>query len=89
MNSDLKKVISIKGNEKKEILVRTRSSKGMLASMLEVPNDLWVEKKSLLEKDKLVFKLNKNYNKKGSLVYSFSHFNLHAEVFYSKIKKNI
>ena len=75
-------------NEKKEILVRTRSSKGMLASMLEVPNDLWVEKKSLLEKDKLVFKLNKNYNKKGSLVYSLSHFNLHAEVFYSKIKKN-
>ena len=26
-------------NEKKEILVRTRPSKGMLASMLEVPND--------------------------------------------------
>ena len=35
-------------NEKKEILVRTRSSKGMLASMLEVPNDVWVKNKKLL-----------------------------------------
>ena len=32
-------------NEKEEILVRTRSARGMLASMLEVPNDAWVEKK--------------------------------------------
>ena len=31
-------------NEKNEILVRTRSSKGMLASMLEVPNDNWEQK---------------------------------------------
>ena len=75
-------------NERKEILVRTRSSKGMLASMLEVPNDLWVEKKSLLEKDEVMDKLGKSYAKKGSFVYPFSHFNLHTEVFYMKIKKN-
>ena len=35
-------------NEKSEILVRKRSSRGMLASMLEIPNDDWVEKKSKL-----------------------------------------
>ena len=35
-------------NEKNEILVRKRSSKGMLASMLEVPNDNWVQNKNKL-----------------------------------------
>lgn len=75
-------------NENNEILVRTRSSKGMLASMLEVPNDLWVEKKILLEKDAEVEKLNKNFHNKGSLVYPFSHFNLNVEIFYIQVKKN-
>ena len=75
-------------NENNEILVRTRSPKGMLASMLEVPNDLWVEKKSLLQNDKVVKILNSNFDSKGSIIYSFSHFNLHAEVYYKQIKKN-
>ena len=74
-------------NEKKEILVRTRSPKGMLGSMLEVPNDIWVEKKSLLKKDSLVGSKEKYLVNKGNLIYSFSHFNLHLEVFYKKIKK--
>tara|TARA_Y100000741_G_scaffold255363_1_gene196819 strand:+ start:88 stop:1128 length:1041 start_codon:yes stop_codon:yes gene_type:complete len=75
-------------NENNEILVRTRSPKGMLASMLEVPNDLWVEKKSLLQNDEVVKILNSNFDSKGSIIYSFSHFNLHAEVYYKQIKKN-
>jgi len=76
-------------NEKKEILVRTRSSRGMLASMLEVPNDAWVEKKSLLKKDNLVKKINKNFIRKGKISYSFSHFDLNTDIFYLKvIRKN-
>ena len=74
-------------NEKKEILVRIRSSKGMLASMLEVPNDNWEEKKILLTKDKLIKKIKLKFKKKGSLSYSFSHFNLSAEIFYAEINK--
>ena len=75
-------------NEKKEILVRTRPARGMLASMLEVPNDVWVEKKSLLQKDNLVKKIDKNFVRKGDLSYSFSHFDLNTEIFYLKVMKN-
>ena len=75
-------------NEKEEILVRIRPSQGMLASMLEVPNDEWVEKKNLLKKNLLINKIKK-FNKKRSLVYSFSHFDLDTEIFYLRIlKKN-
>ena len=75
-------------NEKEEILVRTRPSKGMLASMLEVPNDEWVERKNLLKKNLLINKIKK-FNKKRSLVYSFSHFDLDTEIFSLRIlKKN-
>ena len=76
-------------NEKEEILVRIRPSQGMLASMLEVPNDEWVEKKNLLKKNLLINKINQKFNKKGSLVYSFSHFDLDTEIFSLRIlKKN-
>ncbi len=75
-------------NENSEILVRKRSSKGMLASMLEVPNDEWVEKKSLLKKDNLVKKIDKVFEKKGNLSYSFSHFDLSTEIYYLKVTKN-
>ncbi len=74
-------------NEKKEILVRTRPARGMLASMLEVPNDVWVEKKSLLQKDNLVKKIDKNFVRKGDLSYSFSHFDLNTEIFYLDVMK--
>ena len=74
-------------NEKNEILVRTRPSKGMLASMLEVPNDNWEEKKIRLTKDKFIKKINLKFKKKGSLLYPFSHFNLSAEIFYAEINK--
>ncbi len=75
-------------NEQNEILVRKRPSNGMLASMLEVPNDLWVAKKNLLKKDLLIKQINCKFCKKGSLVYSFSHFDLDTQIFYLKIFKN-
>ena len=74
-------------NEKNEILVRKRASKGMLASMLEVPNDDWVEKKSLLRRDVIVNEIQKKLIRKGDLRYSFSHFDLYVEIFYKKIRK--
>ena len=74
-------------NEKNEILVRKRASKGMLASMLEVPNDDWVEKKSLLQRDVIVNEIQKKLIRKGDLRYSFSHFDLYVEIFYKKIRK--
>ena len=40
-------------NERKEILVRRRLPYGMLQSMLEVPNDKWVENKEMLTKGNL------------------------------------
>lgn len=76
-------------NEKNEILVRKRSSKGMLASMLEVPNDNWVLNKNKLSQDKIVHKIKTKMYSKGSILYSFSHFDLQTEVFFTKVKKNI
>jgi A/G-specific adenine glycosylase len=75
-------------NEKNEILVRIRSNEGMLASMLEVPNDKWEAKKNLLIKDVLIKKIDQKFKKKGSLLYPFSHFNLSAEIFYGQIKRS-
>ncbi len=75
-------------NEKNEILVRKRSSKGMLASMLEVPNDNWVIDKKKLVHDNIVHKVRRNIKFKGLIEYSFSHFNLETQVFYAHVKKN-
>ena len=76
-------------NEKNEILVRKRSSKGMLASILEVPNDNWVINKKSLVQDKIVLKIKDKMQSKGSVEYSFSHFDLETEVFFTKVKKKI
>ena len=75
-------------NENNEILVRRRSSKGMLASMLEIPNDKWVIDKNKLVYDKIVQNLKKKIQYKGSIEYSFSHFDLETEVFFANVKKN-
>ena len=74
-------------NEKNEIIVRQRSSKGMLASMLEIPNDNWVISKDKLVHDKITHKVKKKMLSKGLIEYSFSHFNLETEVFYITVKK--
>ena len=74
-------------NENNEILVRRRSSKGMLASMLEIPNDKWVIDKNKLVYDKIVQNLKKKIQYKGSIEYSFSHFDLETEVFFLKVNK--
>ncbi len=75
-------------NEQDEILVRNRPSKGMLASMLEVPNDNWVENKKLLSHDELISKIKTKLKHKGSIEYSFSHFDLETEIYFGNIKKN-
>jgi len=75
-------------NEQDEILVRNRPSKGMLASMLEVPNDNWVENKKLLSHDELISKLKTKLKHKGSIEYSFSHFDLETDIYFGNIKKN-
>ena len=76
-------------NERNEIMVRKRSSKGMLASMLEVPNDKWVLNKKNLQKDEIILKIKGKMKSKGLIDYSFSHFDLETEVFLIRIKKNI
>ena len=76
-------------NEKNEILVRKRNSVGMLASMLEVPNDNWVLSKKNLVKDKLAHKLKNKFISKGSIKYSFTHFDLETEVFFTKVNKSL
>ena len=75
-------------NEQDEILVRNRPSKGMLASMLEVPNDNWVKNKKFLFHDEIITKLNTKLKHKGSIEYSFSHFDLETEIYIGNIKKN-
>ncbi len=75
-------------NEKNEILVRNRPEKGMLASMLEVPNDDWVKDKKLLTADQMVKSLKTKLKPKGLFEYSFSHFDLETEIFYGNIKKS-
>ena len=76
-------------NEKNEILVRKRTSKGMLASMLEIPNDKWVFNKKNLIHDKIILKVKNQLESKGIIEYPFSHFNLVTEVFFINVKKNI
>ena len=60
----------------------------MLQSMIEVPNDLWVENKKNLIRDSLIklfsIKLLK-FRKK--IIYSFSHFDLYIEIYYTKVRK--
>ena len=60
----------------------------MLASMLEVPNDDWKNKKSLLKKDDVIKKIKKRFIKKGLIKYSFSHFDLYSDIYFTRIKKN-
>ena len=60
----------------------------MLASMLEVPNDLWVLDKKNLKHDIIINKLKDKIFSKGTVQYSFSHLDLETEVFFIKVKKN-
>tara|TARA_B100001123_G_C15120825_1_gene951275 strand:- start:58 stop:1098 length:1041 start_codon:yes stop_codon:yes gene_type:complete len=74
-------------NEKKEIMVRKRSAKGMLPLMFEVPNDNWVINKRKLVRDNIVLKIKNKMQFKGLVNYSFSHFDLETEVFFLKVNK--
>lgn len=74
-------------NHSNEILVRRRSPKGMLPSMVEIPNDKWVTRKKLLKKDNAANFFKNKLNHRGSLLYSFSHFNLEVDIFLIKSSK--
>ena len=75
-------------NEYKEVLVRRRSSSGMLPSMLEIPNDNWATNEKLLRKDRAVKLASKKFSKViDKLNYSFSHFDLMVKIFYTSIRK--
>ena len=56
--------------------------------MLEIPNDEWVYQKKQLIQDNLIKLITKKLLKLNeNLIYSFSHFNLEVEIFFTKIKK--
>jgi len=74
-------------SNKKEILIRKRNSVGMLASLLEVPNDIWVTREKLLSEDSVLDNFKNKKYKSGSIQYSFSHFILKTEIFIMKVKK--
>ena len=75
-------------NEVNEVLVRRRSAKGMLPSMIEVPTSDWLENKIKNKKDVFeIFISRKFYKINNKLIYPFSHFDLYVEIFYIKIKK--
>ena len=74
-------------NGSEEILVRRRAPKGMLPSMLEVPNDKWVATKKLLAKDSSISLFKKKLTKSKSIIYSFSHFDLEIDIYLTRERK--
>ena len=70
-----------------EILVRRRDPKGMLPSMLEVPNDKWVAEKKLLVRDSSVSLFQKKFTRCKPIIYSFSHFDLAIDIYFTKERK--
>ena len=46
------------------------------------------QKKSLLKKDDAIKKIKQRFIKKGSIKYSFSHFDLYSDIYFTLIKKN-
>ena len=74
-------------NNRNEILVNRRKSSGMLPSMLEVPNDQWVNKKKLLERNAIYEKVGNKFKYKGTFTYSFSHFGLEIDIYKAKVMK--
>ena len=75
-------------NEFSEILVRRRPAEGMLQSMIEVPNDLWVKDRKKLTRINLIKSFSiKLFKLKNKIIYSFSHFNLDIEVYFANVKK--
>ena len=48
-----------------------------------------LKKKNLLKKDVLIKKINQKFQRKETLLYSFSHFDLNTDIFYLKVlRKN-
>ncbi len=75
-------------NKKNEIFLKRRSSKGMLPTMLEVPNGKWLRSsinKNYINRNK---PLNIIFKKlESSVNYSFSHFDLNIKIYFAKSNK--
>ena len=69
--------------------IHVQNDKEKSRRYLEIPNDKWVIKKKNLVHDKIIYKMKKEMTSKGLVEYSFSHFNLKAQVFFLEIKKDI
>jgi len=74
-------------NHKNEILISRRKTNGMLASMLEVPNDEWVDAKKQLKRHDIYKDSSAKYKRIGKITYSFSHFDLDIDIYKSKVMK--
>ena len=75
-------------NQYNEVLLRRRPSHGMLQSMLEVPNDEWLDKKKLLKTDKIIKSLSiKHLKLIKKFIYIFNHYNLNVDIFYTLVSK--
>ena len=74
-------------NNFEEVLVRKRLPNGMLPSMLEVPNDKWVDEKKLLVKDSSISLFQKKFIKCKPIIYPFSHFDLTIDIYFIKERK--
>ena len=75
-------------NEFNEILIRRRPAKGMLQSMIEIPNDLWVNNKKNLIRDGVIKLFSLKLSKlREKIIYSFSHFDLYIEIYFTKVRK--
>ena len=59
----------------------------MLASMLEVPNNEWVDAKKQLKRHDIYKDLSVKYKRIGKITYSFSHFDLDIGIYKSKVVK--
>ena len=75
-------------SKKNNILLHKRPSVGMLPSMMGIPTSPWLNR-SFNKDDILKFNpLKLNYDKvSGTMIYSFSHFNLKIKIFYSNINE--
>ena len=60
----------------------------MLQSMIEIPNDLWIENKKNLIRDNLIKLFSLKLSKlREKIIYSFSHFDLCIEIYFTKVRK--
>ena len=67
-----------------KILLKKRKPSGLLPSMLEVPSSEWLKEPLTKKQIDYYRPIKKNYKRiKGSIIYSFSHFDLKIRIFFT------